>query len=245
MGESTPDGPRHFATTSWTLVLAASPDEESRTAARRALEHLCRAYWYPLYAFVRYRGYAEDEAQDLTQAFFARLIEKQGLSGADPERGRFRSYLLGAMKHFLANEWHHARAKKRGGAVDFVDLDGLDAEALHGLEPSRAPDPEAAFDRKWAEETIARSLVALRDESMSRGKGELFEVLKGTLTGEDPPRSEAAARLGITPGALKVAVHRLRERYRAILRAQIEDTVGDASEVDAEIQHLLAALREE
>ena len=243
MDESPPPGSRHFATTSWTLVLRATRDDEGETAARLALEQLCRAYWYPLFVFVRCRGYAEDEAEDLTQAFFAQIIERRGLATADPERGRFRSYILGAMKHFLANEWHRLKTKKRGGGIEFVGLDALAPETLHGLEPSHAPDPEAAFDRRWAEQTITRAMIALREESESRGKGPLFEVLRSTLTGEDPPRSETAARLGLTPGALKVAVHRLRQRYREILRAEIGQTVDDPADVDGEIRHLLAALR--
>jgi RNA polymerase sigma factor (sigma-70 family) len=238
-------GPREFATTQWSLVVAAKPGEASRSGAREALEKLCTAYWYPLYAFVRYRGYSPDEAQDLTQSFFARLIETGGFASADPERGRFRSYLLGAMKHFLTNEWHRARARKRGGGVKFLDLDALDPEARYALRPARSPDPDAGFDREWARETIARAMEKLRAESESRGKDELFEGLKGSLTGEDPPRAEIAARLGMSAGALKVAVHRLRKRYREILRAEIAETVADASEIDVEMRHLVAALRRE
>src|SRR5210317_1356640 len=145
-----PPGPRDFTTTHWSLVTAAKPDQASQTAARSALEELCRAYWYPLYAFVRHRGYSSDDAQDLTQSFFARIIETGGLASADPDRGRFRSYLLGAMKHFLANQWHRAQAGKRGGAVTFLHLDALDPEARYALEPARSSDPDAGFDRKWA-----------------------------------------------------------------------------------------------
>jgi len=237
------DGPRGFATTHWSLVVAAKPDEASRSRARKALEELCRAYWYPLYAFVRCRGYSSDEAQDLTQSFFARIIETGGLASADPERGRFRSYLLGAMKHFLANEWHRARAQKRGGGVTFLDLDALDPEARYALEPARSTDPDAGFDRQWAQETITRAMERLRAESEARGKGELFEGLEGSLTGDEPSRSETAARLGMTVGALKVAVHRLRQRYRELLRAEIAETVNDPADVDVEMRHLVAALR--
>jgi RNA polymerase sigma-70 factor (ECF subfamily) len=236
-------GPREFPTTHWSLVVAVNPDEASRSRARKALEELCRAYWYPLYAFVRYRGYSSDEAQDLTQSFFARLIETHGFASADPERGRFRSYLLGAMKHFLANEWHRARAQKRGGCVTLIDLDALDAEARYALEPAQSDDPDAGFDREWAQETTARAMEKLRTESEARGKGEQFEGLKGSLTGDEPGRSETAARLGMTHGAVKTAVHRLRQRYRELLRAEIAETVTDSSDVDVEMRHLVAALR--
>jgi RNA polymerase sigma-70 factor (ECF subfamily) len=224
-------------------VVAAKPDEPSRTRAREALEELCRAYWYPLYAFVRYRGYSADDAQDLTQSFFVRILEKGGFASADPERGRFRSYLLGAMKHFLANEWHRARAKKRGGGVTLLSWDALEPEARYALEPARPTDPDAGFDREWALEATARAMEKLRAESEARNKGELFEALQGSLTGEEPPRSETAARLGMTEGALKVAVHRLRQRYRELLRAGIAETVADPSDVDDEMRHLVAALR--
>jgi RNA polymerase sigma-70 factor (ECF subfamily) len=224
-------------------VLAAQSDEASRTRARKALEELCRAYWYPLYAFVRYRGYSSDDAQDLTQSFFARIIETGGFDSADPERGRFRSYLLGAMKHFLANEWHRARAQKRGGGVTILDLDALDPEARYALEPAETTDPDAGFDREWAQETTARAMEELRAESEARGKGELFRALKGSLTGDEPARSETTARLGMTEGAVKVAVHRLRQRYRELLRAEIAETVTDPSDVDDEMRHLVAALR--
>jgi RNA polymerase sigma-70 factor (ECF subfamily) len=224
------------------LVVAAKSDEASRTRVRKALEELCRVYWYPLYAFVRYRGYSPDDAQDLTQSFFVRIIETSGFASADPERGRFRSYLLGAMKHFLANEWHRAQAQKRGGGVTFLDLDGLDPEARYALEPA-ADDPEAGFDREWAQESVARAMEKLRAESEARGKGELFEALQGSLTVDEPAREQTAARLGMTEGAVKVAVHRLRRRYRELLRAGIAETVADPADVDDEMRHLVAALR--
>lgn len=236
-------GPQQFATTHWSLVVAAKPDEASQTRARKALEELCRAYWYPLYAFVRHRGHSSHEAQDLTQAFFARIIETGGFASADPERGRFRSYLLGAAKHFLANEWHRARTKNRGGGLTIVELDALDPEARYALEPARSADPDAGFDREWALESVARAMERLRAESEAGGKGELFEALKGSLAGTEPARSETAARLGMTEGAVKVAVHRLRRRYRELLRAEIAETVTDPSDVDDEMRHLVTVLR--
>jgi RNA polymerase sigma-70 factor (ECF subfamily) len=236
-------GPREFATTHWSLVLAAGSGDAERTGTREALEALCRAYWYPLYAFVRFRGHSADDARDLTQAFFARTLETDGLSGADPDRGRFRSYLLGAMKHFLANEWHRARAEKRGGGATVIELDGLSAGVRHALEPACEDDPDVAFDREWALETTSRALAKLREEAEARGKREQFEALRGSLVGDEPPRAETAERLGLTEGAVKVAVHRLRKRYREILRAIVAETVADPSDVDDEMRHLVAALR--
>ena len=239
-----PPGPREFATTHWSLVAAAKPDEASETRARKALEELCRAYWYPLYAFVRYRGYSSDDAQDLTQSFFARIIETGGFASADPERGRFRSYLLGAMKHFLANEWHRAQTQKRGGQVQFIEWDALDPEVRYAGTSKQADDPEHLFDREWALETIAGALQTLRDEMVKAGKREQFDTLKGSLTGEDAsPREEIAARLGMNEGAVKVAVHRLRQRYRKLLRAAIAETVSNEADLDDEMRYLVAVLR--
>jgi RNA polymerase sigma-70 factor (ECF subfamily) len=236
-------GPRHFETTHWSLVLAAGSDEAGRSRARGALEELCRAYWYPLYAFVRFRGHSADEAKDLTQAFFLRIIETRGLTGADPARGRFRSYLLGALKHFLANEWHRSRAKKRGGGARVLEWDSLDPEARYALEPARWTNADAGFDREWARETTARALVKLEEEWAKRGRGELFDALRGSLGGGDPDRNEVAEKLGMSVGAVKVAVHRLRKRYREFLRAEIAETVADPSEVEMEMRHLVNALR--
>jgi RNA polymerase sigma-70 factor (ECF subfamily) len=236
-------GPHEFATTHWSLVIAAQSDEASQSRARDALETLCQAYWYPLYAFVRYRGYSAHDAQDLTQAFFAQLIETAGIATADPARGRFRSYLLGAMKHFLANQWHRAQSQKRGGGVTFVQLDALDAQARYAVEPAQTADPDAGFDRQWAEASIARAMAALRAESAARGKSEQFAALRTSLVGQGPERKQLAAQLGMTEGAVKVAVHRLRRRFRELLRAQIAETVSDPSEIDDEMRYLLAALR--
>jgi RNA polymerase sigma-70 factor (ECF subfamily) len=239
-----PSGPREFATTHWSLVVAAKPGEASQTRARRALEELCRVYWYPLYAFVRYRGYSPDDAQDLTQSFFARIIETGGFASADPERGRFRSYLLGAMKHFLANEWHRGQTQKRGGRVQFIEWDALDPEARYAGASKQSDDPEHLFDREWALETIGGALQALHDEMVQAGKGPLFDALKGSLTGEpEPAREDIAARLNMSEGAVKVAVHRLRQRYRTLLRAAIAETVSDEADLDDEMRYLVAVLR--
>jgi len=236
--------PRQFATTQWSLVDAAKDDEASQTRAREALEELCRAYWYPLYAFVRSRGYSAADAQDLTQAFFARTIETHGFASADPKRGRFRSYLLGAMKHFLANEWHRVKAQKRGGQVQFIEWDGPELEARYATASKQADDPEHFFDREWALETVSTALQRLRKGMAKAGRSDQFEALKGSLTGEDDlPRGEIAARLDMSEGAVKVAVHRLRQRYRKLLRAAIAETVRSKADLDDEMRYLVEVLR--
>ena len=239
-------GPRQFATTHWSLVDAARSDEASQTRVREALEALCRTYWYPLYAFVRSRGYSAADAQDLTQAFFVRIIETEGFASADRERGRFRSYLLGAMKHFLANEWHRAHTQKRGGHVQFIEWDALDAEARYAGVSKASENPELLFDREWALETIAGALRVLRDDMTQAGKREQFDALKGSLTGHDElPREEIAAKLDMSEGAVKVAVHRLRQRYRHLLRAAIAETVSNEADLDDEMRYLVAILRKQ
>ncbi|MBE7504260.1 MAG: sigma-70 family RNA polymerase sigma factor [Verrucomicrobiales bacterium] len=224
-------------------MAVAQSDEASRTRAREALDQLCRAYWYPLYAFVRNRGYASAEAQDLTQSFLLRFIETRGFAAADRERGRFRTYLLGALKHFLANEWHRARMQKRGGGVTFLEWDALDAEGRYALEPAHSGDPETTFDREWAVALTRRAMNTLRAEFEASGKGALLVALQGSLTGDEPDRGETARRLGMTEGALKVAVHRLRQRYRELVRAEVAATVNEPSAVDDEMRHLVAVLR--
>jgi len=239
-----PPGDRQFATTHWSLVGAAKPGEVSQTRAREALEELCRAYWYPLYAFVRSRGHSAADAQDLTQAFFARIIETGGFAAADRERGRFRSYLLGAMKHFMTNQWHRAQTQKRGGKVQFIEFDALDPEVRYAGASQQSDNPELLFDREWALQTVAGALQELRDEMARAGKSEQFEALKGSLTGQDEsPRDEIAARLGMSEGAVKVAVHRLRQRYRMLLRAAIAETVSNEADLDDEMRYLVAVLR--
>ncbi|MCJ7680006.1 MAG: sigma-70 family RNA polymerase sigma factor [Candidatus Aminicenantes bacterium] len=223
---------------------AAKPNEASQTRAREALEELCRAYWYPLYAFVRSRGNSAVDAQDLTQAFFERIIETGGFSSADRERGRFRSYLLGAMKHFLANEWHRTQTQKRGGRVQFIEWDAIDPEPRYAGASMQSDNPEHIFDREWALETISGALRALRDEMEKAGKSEQFDALKGCLTGEEEPsRKEIAAQLGMNEGAVKVAVHRLRQRYGKLLRAAIGETVSNEADLNDEMSYLIKVLR--
>jgi RNA polymerase sigma factor (sigma-70 family) len=239
-----PPVPRQFVTTHWSLVWAAGPGEASQTRARDALEELCRTYWYPLYAFVRSRGYSAVDAQDLTQAFFTQIIESGGFSSAHRDRGRFRSYLLGAMKHFLANEWHKAKTQKRGGQVRFIEFDALDPEARYAGVSQQSDNPEYIFDREWALETVAGAMQALRDEMARAGKSEQFEALKGCLSGrEEPTWDRIAEQLGMSAGAVKVAVHRLRQRYRKLLRDAIAETVSNEADLDDEMRYLIEVLR--
>ncbi len=240
------NSPRQFMTTHWSLVDAARPGEVGHTRVREALEALCRAYWYPLYAFVRHRGHSAQDAQDLTQAFFCQIIEAGGFASADRTKGRFRSYLLGAMKHFLANQWHRSKTQKRGGHVQFIEWDALDPEARYAGVSAHSDNPELLFDREWALETIAGALKALRIEMVKTGKQDLFETLKGSLTGEDAlSREEIAARLDMNEGAVKVAIHRLRKRYRELLRTAIADTVSNEADLDDEMRYLVAVLRKQ
>jgi RNA polymerase sigma-70 factor (ECF subfamily) len=193
---------------------------------------------------VRRRGYAADDARDLTQSFFARIIETGGFAAATPERGRFRSYLLGALKHFLANEWHRARSRKRGGRVQFIDWDAADPERRYAGASNPSDDAQRLFDREWALETVAGALQDLREEMVGAGKGELYDALRGSLTGDDEPaRAELARRLGMSEGAVKVAVHRLRQRYRRRLRAAIAETVSNEADLEDEMRYLVDVLR--
>ena len=235
---------RQFATTHWSLVGAANLNDVSQTRARNALEELCRTYWYPLYAFVRSRGYSVNDSQDLTQAFFTKILESGGFGSADRQYGRFRSYLLGAMKHFLANEWNKAKTQKRGGNVQFVGWDAVDVEGRYSDSARQSDDPELLFDYEWAMEIISNTLKTLRQEMEDVGKGEQFEALKGSLTGEeDIAREEVANKLNMTDGAIKTAVHRLRQRYRNLLKAAIAETVSNEDDLNDEMQYLVKILR--
>jgi RNA polymerase sigma factor (sigma-70 family) len=229
-----------FATTRWSLVLAARGEAP---AAREALAELCRLYWYPLYAYVRRRGHATHEAQDLTQELFARLLERDDLAGLDPARGRFRAFLLAACRHFLANQSDREQALKRGGGRRPLPFDLADADQRYAAEPSHEQTPERLFERRWALTLLDQVLGQLRRHYEAAGQVPLFERLKGSLTGEaDGPLAEAAAALGMTEGAVKVAAHRLRQRYRDLLRDAISRTVADPAEVDDEVRTLFRAL---
>jgi RNA polymerase sigma factor (sigma-70 family) len=235
-------GPRPFATTRWSLVLAAGQRCSPQSSA--ALATLCENYWYPLYAYVRRRGHDADEAQDFTQAYFARLLEKNDLAAADPGRGRFRAFLLTSLKHFLANEWDRARAEKRGGGRSVLSIDFGTAEERYRAEPSHDLTPEKIFERRWALVLLENVLARLHDESAQAGKADSFDRLKGFLTGEQAAVTygKLAVELNTSEGAVKVAIHRLRRRYRELLRAEIEETVADAQEIDQEIRDLFSAL---
>lgn len=230
-----------FATTRWSVVLAAGG---TASGAQEALARLCEAYWYPLYVYVRSQGSGPEDAADLTQEFFARLLAKGWLENVARERGRFRSWLLVAAKHFLANERARARTIKRGGRVKFVSFDEQTAEARYASEAADGSVPDRIYDRRWARTALERALERLRQEMIISGKETHFEALKGALTGRGRAHAEIADGLGVSAGAVKVAAHRFRERFRGILRSEIADTVADPSEINAELRHLLTSLCE-
>jgi RNA polymerase sigma-70 factor (ECF subfamily) len=240
VNEPSPDIARWFATTHWSVVLAARDEDSPRAGA--ALETLCRAYWYPLYAYVRRKGHGPEEAQDLTQEFFARLLERNFLQAVQQERGKFRWFLLSAMKRFLANEWHKDHAAKRGGRHVVLSLDETVAEGRFQLEPADPLTPEKLFDQSWALTLLDEARQKLQREYETSGRGAAFEQLKVFLSGDRAPVShaEAGAALGLSEGAVTVAVHRLRQRYRECLRESIAHTVLTPTEVDEEIRHLFA-----
>jgi RNA polymerase sigma-70 factor (ECF subfamily) len=236
-------GARQFATTRWSLVAVAGrgPSPESR----QALADLCQTYWYPLYAYARCRLPSAHDAQDQTQAFFAVLLEKDYLQAADPRRGKFRSFLLTAFKHFLSRQRERAHAQKRGGGRPSVALDFPTGERRYLLEPADHVTPEAVYERRWALAILEQSLARLRQEFANAGKEKLFESLKGALEGEGPPDSYAriGEKLGLSEQAVKVAAYRLRRRYQELLRDEIAQTVGSPAEVDDELRDLFAAVR--
>jgi RNA polymerase sigma-70 factor (ECF subfamily) len=210
---------------------------------RESLARLCQSYWFPLYAYVRRRGYSPEDAQDLTQAFFARLMEKNWIAAADQTKGRFRSFLLSAMKHFLADEWDRERAQKRGGGR-LLSLDLATAEAQYSHEPIDAETPERIFERRWALTLLDQVLVRLRSEYEREGKSALFAALHPSLVGErtEQPYAELARSLDSSEAAIKSAVFRLRQRYRQLLREEIAGTLGDNDSVEEELRHLFAVL---
>ena len=231
-----------FATTHWSLVVDAG--RSSSPTAAEALATLCGIYWFPLYAYVRRQGHSIDDAQDLTQAFFVHLLDKQTLRVADPERGRFRSFLLASMKHFLAKQWRRDAAQKRGGGCLPISLNFDDGETRYRLEPSHEVTPEKLFERQWALTLLARALTTLRAEFEASGKAARFAGLKMFVAGEKStvPYRELADRLEMSEGAVKVATHRMRRRYRALLREEIQHTIGAAEDIDDELRRLFDAL---
>jgi RNA polymerase sigma-70 factor (ECF subfamily) len=231
-----------FATTHWSAVIRAGNGDTTR--ARAALEKLCETYWYPLYAHVRRRGHLPEDAKDLTQAFFLRLLEQGSLANADPKLGRFRSFMLGGLDHFLISEWKKARAEKRGGGRELLSLDWAAAERRFDLEPADRMPPDNDFDRRWATALLDEVLKQLESEYAGAGNGELFRSLKGALAGrrETQPYAQLAGDLAMSEAAVKVAVHRLRKRYRALLQAEIGRTVNSAEEAREELEHLFRVL---
>ena len=231
-----------FVTTHWSVVLTATGADT--TQAQAALEHLCRMYWYPIYHFVRRQGHSIHDAQDFTQEFFARLLEKNWIAGADQSRGRFRSFLLMVLKRFLTVEWRRANAQKRAGGRLCLPLPLDTAETRFTSEPADTSTPEQAFEKQWALTLLETVLRELRTEYEQDGKGRLFEVLKPCLMGsrESQPYAALAAQLDLSEGAVKVAVHRLRERYRERLKAEIAHTVASPADVDNEMRHLIRVL---
>lgn len=235
---------RRFETTRWSLVVSAA--DASDGTSRRALDELCRAYWYPVYAFARRSGRDTESARDLTQGFFAELLEKGYLGQADRARGRFRTFLLTAFRHHASKDRERESAIKRGGGVEHValELDYDDGERRYRLEASDAESPERAFERRWALELLSGVLRSLRDDYRATGKGAMFDLLEPSLSHErgSKPFGEVAAEVGMSEAAVKVAAYRMRRRYRDRLRAAIQATVADPEDVDDELRHLRGAV---
>jgi RNA polymerase sigma-70 factor (ECF subfamily) len=233
-----------FATTHWSVVLAAR--EVDADAAGPALERLCRVYWRPLYAYICRRGYRQHDAQDLTQEFFARLLERKDLAKISPDKGRFRSFLLAALNHFLSNEWDRVRAIKRGSRLTFISIDETSPEHRSLIESIADLPAERAFEKRWATALLDEAFDRLRQESAGAGRLELFNRIKPFLAGEpDPGEYRAVAtQLGWAQSTVAVAVHRLRQRYAELVREEIAHTVSEPAGVDAEMRELFAALRE-
>ena len=234
-------GPSRFSETHWTMVIAAAQKD---SLAEEALQKLCQIYWYPLYAFVRRQGHNPHDAEDLTQEFFTRLLIRDDLATVDREKGRFRSFLLASMKHFLANEWDRARAQKRGGGKQILSISLEDPESKYAVEPTHDITPDKLYDRRWAMTVLDQVMAKLRREMNAEGKIDQFEQMKIFLTGSrgEVRYLKAAENLGITETAVKTAVHRLRKRFRRLLSAEIADTVETRQDVEQELRYLLAAL---
>ncbi len=232
-----------FPTTRWSLVLQAGQGGDAPQQAGDALAVLCASYWFPLYAFLRRAGYSAEDGQDLTQEFFARLLARGSFAQADREKGKFRTFLLAALKHFVADQRDWANAQKRGGGHHTVSFDQMDAETRYQLEPAQGLTPEQMFEKQWALALLDRVLARLAGELAAAGKQRLFEELKDTLTGVgSASQAELGRRLNLSPGAVKVAIHRLRRRYRELLREEIAQTVAAEEDIEEEIRYLRACL---
>ncbi len=234
----------YFATTRWTVVLTAG--RGSTPQADLALEELCRTYWYPLYAYIRRHSRTREDAEDLTQAFFMRFLERNYLERLCSEKGRFRAFLLAALKHFLANEWDRANRRKRGDGVRPLSLDWQSADTRYKIDPADNLSPDKLYDRAWAVTLLERVIGRLRDESAAAGRSKLFEQLKPFLMVGTRviPYAQTAAVLELTEGAVRVAVHRLRRRYRQLLLEEIGQTLADPAQVEEEMQALFSAFAE-
>ena len=230
-----------FVTTRWTVVLAAG--QRHTPQSDNALEELCRTYWFPLYAYVRRRGHAKADAEDLVQAFFARFLAKNYLEGLSAERGRFRAFLLASLKNFLTNEWKKSQRLKRGGGETVLSLDWESADTKFQVASNAEPSPDKAFDREWAVALLAHVIERLRAECAEEGRSRQFDQLKVFLTAGKGtvPHAEVARVLGVDEGAVRVAVHRLRKRYRELLRDEIASTLSDPAQVDEEMRTLFGA----
>ena len=241
-GNSADLGGREFRTTHWSVVILAGREDSAQAAD--ALEKLCRAYWFPLYAYVRRRGHDVPTAQDLTQAFFAELLERHALDQVDRSKGRFRSFLLASLNNFLNNEWDKGRRLKRGGGREILSFDGMTTEERFQYEPPDETTPEKIFERRWAQAVLEQAVARMADELRAVGMTERFEVLKDFLMGDarDGSYEGAAARLNLTVSAVTSAIHRLRGRFREVFREEIAHTVAHPDEIDQEIRHLLGAL---
>ncbi len=236
-------GSRKFATTHWSLVVATGASEQADASA--ALEVLCRAYWAPLYEYARRKGYSPENAADMTQAFFAVMLEKHYLKSADQNRGRFRTFLLTSFQRFLCNESDREKAVKRGGSHSILSLDTLQSESHLSLHPVDTITPEQTYERRWALTLLARVLHILKQEMAARNRSELFENCRECLLGDDNrPLASIAKSLGMTESAVKVAIHRMRQRYRELLIQEVSHTLDDENNLDDEIQHLLRALQQ-
>jgi RNA polymerase sigma factor (sigma-70 family) len=236
-------GAANFNTTHWTIVLACGEESDS-ARTQEALASLFQTYWYPLYAYVRRRGYNEHDAQDLVQGFCLHLQEKHALAKADRQRGKFRTFLLSSLQNFLANENERARAQKRGGGRDLIRLDAEEADARYQLEPAHSLTPEAIFEKRWAHSLLEQTVTGLREDFIMRGKGRLFDGLSSFLTSDlhETSYQTAADQLHLPLSAIKTTVHRLRRDYRSRLREEISRTVSSPDEIDEELLYLRKVL---
>lgn len=231
-----------FQTTHWSAIRAASSGDADR--APDALESICQSYWYPLYAFIRRFGHSTDDARDLTQEFFARCLNRNTFARADASRGRFRTFLLASVKHFLHEEWRKGQRAKRGGGECLVPLDTEAAEQRLAQEPAASTAPDLAFDRRWAETLLQRTLNRLQQDYSRTGRATVYQGLQHLLWGHEKEQTyaEMGARLGLNPGTVKVAVLRLKRRFRDLLREEVRASVAREADVDGELRHLLGVL---